>query len=100
MKLKHLQEARLDLGQQNEVVAKWLLKGIVSDYDYGESNAHRMFIGIITSSEPEGGLENAVKTIQEWNTVVKFIHKYTNNRDFKTVSPQQLEKWVEYWKAT
>jgi len=101
MKLKRILEARLASGQQNDVIAKWLLNGLETTYDRGTSAAHRLFIGTVMRTDPEGGLENAVKVIQEWNTVVKFIRKHVDYPiSYDEVRPQELEKWIQHWKAT
>lgn len=101
MKLNQLQEARLARPPQNHLIAKWLSRNIIhTQFDRGFSYAEGAFISTANQSGPNGGLQNAVEAVQEYNAVIEFIHKHSNNRDQDVVSPQQLEKWVRLWNAT
>ncbi len=101
MKLNQLLEARLVSGQRNDIIAKWLANRLLHlTFDRGHSYAENLFIGNANKRGPEGGLQSAVEAVQEYNVVIEFIRKHSDNRNLDTISPQQLEKWIRYWKAT
>jgi len=93
MKIKDLHEAQLASTNRNDVIAKWLIKSLQF-----HGSPYKLFINIATHSGVEGGLDNAVKAIQEWNVVAKFIHDNTDQTRLMTmmvVSPRELNKWIE-----
>ncbi len=101
MKLNQLLEARLARPPKNDLIARFLSRNLLqTTFDRGSSYAESAFISTATKQGPEGGLQNAVEAVQEYNAVVKFIQKHSDNRDQDVVSPQQLEKWVRLWNAT
>ena len=95
MKVKDLQESRLAPTNQNDVIAKWLAKGL---RDGRNAGPHKLFINTALNIEPEGGLNNAVKAIQEWNVVARFIHEHSDQTPIMIVSPRELNKWIEEFK--
>ncbi|KKM24897.1 hypothetical protein LCGC14_1600450 [marine sediment metagenome] len=101
MKLNQLLEARLARPPQNHLIARWMSRRLLATlFDRGRSYAEGAFISTANQSGPKGGLQNAVEAVQEYNAVIEFIHKHSDNRDQDVVSPQQLEKWVRLWNAT
>ena len=86
MKVQDLQEARLAPTNQNDVVAKWLKNGL------GSEGPHKRFLNIALDIDVGGGLQNAVRMVQEWNVLARFIHEHTGKHAIMEVSPRELNK--------